>query len=390
MDIASLSLKRPVTAVMVFVSLVVIGAIAAFRLPLEFFPEVEAPFVFVNIPYPGSTPAEIERTITRPIEEALATISGIERMDSNSKPDGAQIFMQFKWGRSVAIKASEVRGRIDAIRAELPTDLQRYQVLKFATGDQPVLRVRLSSDQDMSNSYELLDKKLKRRLERVAGVARADISGVQPPEVEIALLGDRVTAHGVSLNELAERLRDANFSTSAGTISDADQRFRVQPVGEFKSLDQIRELPLNDKGLRLRDIANVQIKPGRLDIRRHLDLRPTVGVDVFKERSANLVDVARNALVEVNRIADEPEMKGIRLYILDDQGAGVSTSLKELAEAGLIGSLLSLGVLYFFLRHWPSTLMVSLAVPLCLVMTLGLMYFLGLSLNVLSMMGLLL
>jgi multidrug efflux pump subunit AcrB len=120
MDIASLSLKRPVSAVMLFVSLMVIGAIAAFRLPLEFFPEVEAPFVFVNIPYPGSTPAEIERTITRPVEEALATISGIERMDSNSKPDGAQIFMQFKWGRSVAIKASEVRGRIDAIRAELP------------------------------------------------------------------------------------------------------------------------------------------------------------------------------------------------------------------------------------------------------------------------------
>jgi HAE1 family hydrophobic/amphiphilic exporter-1 len=111
----------------------------------------------------------------------------------------------------------------------------------------------------------------------------------------------------------------------------------VQPIGEFKSIEQIRELPLNEKGLRLGDIANIQIKPGRLDIRRHLDLRPTVGVDVFKERSANLVDVARSALAEVNAIAEEPEMKGIRLYILDDQGEGVSTSLKELAEAGLIG-----------------------------------------------------
>jgi len=390
MDIASLSLKRPVSLVMMFVTMVVIGGIAAVRLPLEFFPEVEAPFVFVNIPYPGSTPVEVERTITRPVEEALATISGIERMDSNSRPDGSQIFMQFKFGRSVAIKASEVRSRIDAIRADLPNDLQRYQVLKFATGDQAVLRVRLSSEQDMSNSYDLLDRKLKRRLERVSGVARADISGVAPPEVEIALLADRVSAHGVGLNELADRLRAANFSTSAGVISDANHRFRVQPIGEFKSLEQIRALPLNEQGLRLGDIADVTLKPGDLDIRRHLDLRPTVGVDVFKERNANLVDVARAALEEVNRISTEPEMQGIRLYILDDQGAGVSTSLKELAEAGLLGALLSLAVLYFFLRHWPSTLMVSLAVPLCFVMTLGLMYFLGLSLNVLSMMGLLL
>src|SRR5687768_9711546 len=203
MSIAELSLRRPVSAIMFFVSLMVIGAIAAFRLPLEFFPAVDAPFVFVNIPYPGSTPAEIERTITRPVEEAISTLPGIKRMQSSSRPDAAQLFLEFDWGADVAIKASEVRGKIDAIREELPNDLQRYFVQKFSTGDAPILAVRLASPSDLANSYELIDRKIKRVLERIPGIARAEINGISPPEVEISLNADRVAEHGVNLNELS-------------------------------------------------------------------------------------------------------------------------------------------------------------------------------------------
>src|SRR6478672_2000841 len=132
MSIAELSLRRPVTAVMFYISLIVIGIIAAFCLPLEILPEINPPFVVVQLPYPGSTPEEVERTITRPAEEALATLSGIKQMDSTSGPDGSTIFMQFSdWSRSIAITASEAHDRIDAIRGDLPKDLQRYQVIKF-------------------------------------------------------------------------------------------------------------------------------------------------------------------------------------------------------------------------------------------------------------------
>ena len=149
MSLAQLSLRRPVTAVMFYVSLVVIGMIAAFRLPLEMFPEVNVPFILVDLPYPGSTPEEVERTITRPAEEALATLTGISRMNSNSRPDGANIFILFSdWDRDIEITASEARDRLDAIRKELPDDLQRYFVLKFSPTDEPVLRVRFAGDRD--------------------------------------------------------------------------------------------------------------------------------------------------------------------------------------------------------------------------------------------------
>ncbi|MDP1698234.1 MAG: efflux RND transporter permease subunit [Xanthomonadaceae bacterium] len=388
-SLAQLSLKRPVTATMFFVTMVLIGLISATRLPLEENPDIQAPFAFISLPYPGSTPEEVERTITRPAEEALATLSGIKRMNSTSRADGASVFIEFAWSRDIEIAASEARERIDAIRDELPSDLQRYFVFKFATSDQPVLRIRFAGEQDVTKSYTLLDHQVKRPIERLSGVARVDISGVSPPEVEIAISNDRLSAHGLSLNELASRLQAANFSISAGEIDDGDRRIRVQPVGELQSLDQIRNLVIASGGVRLSDVADVHLKPSRVDYGRRLDGKPAVGIDIFKERNANLVEVVDSIASQLAVIAATPEFKDVQFITISDQAKGVISSLSELGKAGLIGSLLSIAILFFFLRHWPSTLMVSLAIPLCFVMTLGAMYFYGLTLNIMSMMGLL-
>src|SRR5215467_8900639 len=273
MTIAELSLKRPVTAIMFFVSMVVIGLIAAARLPLEQFPTLDAPFLFVNIPYPGSTPTEIERTITRPVEEALATLPGIKRMNSTSDAESAQIFLEFKWGESTAIKAVQAREKIDGIRADLPSDLQRYTVQKFSTSDEPILKLRIASESgaDISNAYDLLDHEIKRPLERIQGVARVDLQGVGKPEVQIELSSDRLSAHNINLNDLYTRLQAANFSISAGQVSSGGSRFRVQPQGQWTSLDDIRAIPLDAKGLRLGDIATVTLRPERLNYARSLD-----------------------------------------------------------------------------------------------------------------------
>ncbi|MEP7044467.1 MAG: efflux RND transporter permease subunit, partial [Dokdonella sp.] len=391
MTLAELSLKRPVTAIMFFVSMVAIGLIAAFRLPLEQFPSIDFPFLFVQIPYPGSTPTEIERTIARPVEEALATLPGIKRMNSTSDAESAQIFLEFKMGENVAIKAVQAREKIDAIRTDLPSDLQRYFVQKFSTTDEPVLQLRIANDHgDLSNAYELIDREIKRPLERIPGVARVDISGVGKPEVQIELSSDRLSAHNINLNDLYKKLQQANFAISAGEISAAGKRFRVQPQGQWTSLDDIRAIPLDAKGLKLGDIATIGLRPARVEFARRLDGKPAVGVDIYRERNANLVDVGTQVMAEVKHIQSAPELSGVRVFPMQSQAESVTTSLSELGKAGLEGTALSILVLFFFLRDWPSTFMVSLAIPICMVMTLGCMYFFGVSLNVLSMMGLLL
>ena len=318
MSIAELSIKRPVSAIMLFVSLTVIGLIAAFRLPLESFPEVSPPFIFVQLPYVGSTPEEVERTVLRPVEETLSTMPGIKRMDTSANANGAQLFIQFTdWERDVAIAASDARERIDAIRDELPDDLQRYLVLKFSTTDQPVLRVRLASDMDLASSYDMIDREFKRRIERIPGVARVDISGAPSNEVEIAINQDRLTAHNLGLNELTTKLQAINFSVSAGTITDGGQRLRVQPVGELTDLQQLRDLVIGN-GVRLSDIADVRFKQARMDMGRRLDGKKAVGLDIFKERNANLVEVSKRALAEVEEIRKEPSLSDLQIKVIDN------------------------------------------------------------------------
>ena len=391
MSVAEFSIRRPVTTIMCFVSLVVIGLIASFRLPLEALPDISAPFLFVQIPYTGSTPEEVERTIIRPVEESLATMTGIKRMRSSATSEAALIFIEFSdWDRDIAIAASDARERIDAIRSDLPDDLQRYNVFKWSSSDEPVLKVRLASATDLTTAYDMLDREFKRRIERIPGVARVEITGAPPNEVEIAIDPNRLNAHGLSINELSERLRTLNFSISAGQIDDNGQRVRVQPVGEITDLQEMRDLVINAKGLRLGDIADVRLKPARMNYGRRLDGNPAVGLDIFKERSANLVDVSRGALAEVEAIRAQPSMRDVQIKVIDNQGKAVTSSLLELAEAGAVGLILSVTVLFFFLRHWPSTLMVTLAIPICFTITLGFMYFAGVTLNILTMMGLLL
>ncbi|KMM76028.1 acriflavin resistance protein [Xanthomonas sp. NCPPB 1128] len=391
MSVAEFSIRRPVTTIMCFVSLVVVGLIAAFRLPLEALPDISAPFLFVQLPYTGSTPDEVERNLVRPTEEALATMTGIKRMRSTATADGANIFIEFSdWDRDIAIAASDARERIDAIRADLPTDLRRYNVFKWSSSDQPVLKVRLAGAADLTGAYDMLDREFKRRLERIPGVAKVSVSGAPPNEVEIAIAPDRLSAHNLSLNQLSERLGKLNFSLSAGQIDDNGQRLRVQPVGELRDLQELRDLVIDAKGLRLGDIAEVRLKPTRMSYGRRLDGRPAVGLDVFKERSANLVEVSRAVLAEVEQIRKQPALSDVQIKVIDNQGKAVTSSLAELAEAGAVGLLLSVTVLFFFLRHWPSTLMVTLAIPICFAITLGFMYFAGVTLNILTMMGLLL
>ena len=387
---ARFAMDRPVTIIMIFVSMIAVGLVSSRLLPLEYFPGVDIPFIILDMPYQGSTPQEVEREITRPAEEVIATLSGIKRLESTSSSSGSRLEVQFEWGADVAVKAVEARERMEAIRDQLPADLRRINVLKFNFTDQPVLTLRISSERDLSTAYDMLIRNLVRPLERIPGVARVDFQGIEPREIRIELIADRVVSHGIDLNQLQAQLRQVNFSDSAGLISDSETRYRVNPRGEFRSIDDIKQLVISEDGLRLSDIAEIKYDSKRRDYARHLDRKYAIGISIFKESGANLVDVGERALAEVDRIGKTPEMRGISLFFLENQADGVTESLSELLKAGVLGAFLSLFVLYFFLRSVSTTLMVSMAIPVAITITLGVMYFLGISLNILSMMGLML
>jgi len=384
------SLHRPIATIVIFVALALIGLLASRLLPLEKFPDIEFPGIFIQVPYDGSTPEEVERLITRPVEEALATLSGVEQMFSSSDEDQAQIFMRFGWDESMGAKGIEARAKVDSIRHLLPADVQRVLVFTGSLGDQPVLQLRISSQRDLSNSYQLLDRLLKRRLERIEGVSRVDLQGVDPREIRILLKPNQLAAHGVNIASISDLLTSSNFAVSAGKITAGGQRFSVRPSGEFKSVDEIRNLTVNQAGLRLRDIADIDLRTPERNYGRHLDQEYAIGVAISKSTGYNMVDVTDRVIAEVEKIGKLPQMQGIQIFSLDNQGDAVRQSLSDLLSAGALGGLLAIIVLYLFLRQATTTLIVTASVPFSLLITLGALYFAGLTLNILSMMGLML
>jgi len=385
-----IALRRPVTTVVIFVALALVGLIASRLLPLEKFPDIEFPGIFIQIPYAGSTPEEVERLITRPVEEALATLSGVERMYSSSSENMSEIFLQFDWDQSMGSKGIEARAKVDGIRHELPADIRRIFIFTGSLGDQPVLQLRISSERDLSNSYELLDRLLKRRIERIEGVSQVELHGVDPREIRILLNSDRLSAHGIDIDALRQLLEKSNFAVSAGRITDGDQRFNIRPRGEFQSVEDIKDIVIDENTLRLRDVADIELRSPDRDYGRRLDGSYAIGVAISKSTGSNMVDVTDRVMAEVAKISLLPQMQGINIFELDNQGDSVRRSLSDLLNAGAIGALLALIVLYLFLRHVTTTLIVTACVPFSLLITLGALYFFGLSLNMLTMMGLML
>jgi HAE1 family hydrophobic/amphiphilic exporter-1 len=390
MNITETAVKRPVTMFMILACFIVLGIVSAKLLPLEFFPSLDAPFLGVEIPYPGSTPEEIERQITKPAEEVLATISGIKRMSSESGQNGASINLEFDWGIDANVKALEAKEKLEGIRHLFPSDLRRFYVRKFSTSDMEILVLRISSDRNLANSYDMLDRNVKRRIERIEGVSRVDLYGVEKKEVRIQLLADRLIAHRVDIAGLVETLRRSNFLVTAGTITEGNRRLVVRPMSEFSSVEEIGEVVVGPDGLRLRDVATISYEHPQLEYGRHLNRRYAIGVDVFKESGANLVDVTNRIIAEIDEIGKIPEMTGISIYYMDNQAEGVVSSLREILRSGLLGACFAVAVLFFFLRRFSTTFIIALAAPLSILVTLTCMYFLGVSLNILSMLGLML
>ncbi len=392
MNLPRLAVRRPITTAMLLLSVLLFGAIAMKRLPLAFLPEVDVPFIGIEVPYPNSNPTQVEREITKPLEEALATLSGIKRLRSSSSADSASVRLEFDWGHDLDIIRMQVSEKVDQIKPALPAGIGEVLIYSFNTSDIPVIQGRISAEGvDLSANYELLETRVVNRLRRVPGVAKVDLDGVEPREIFIELVTDEVKRHGVDVGELIDLLSGATSNLVLGEVRDGGRRYTARALGQFQSLAELEELKIDERGLRLADVAEIHYEEPPIRYGRHLNQKAAVALLVYKESTANTVDVVRSATAVIeNEISNDPLLQGIDLFMWDNQADQITGAIDGLTRAGLIGALLAVAVLYFFLRRLGTTLIVSLSIPFSIIAACGVMYFLGKSLNVLSMMGLML
>ncbi len=387
-----LSLDRPVSVIMAVAALLVVGVVAYTRIPLDLVPGgLEGDRLYVRAGYPDASPAEVEREVTRPLEEAIATVPRVGRVISGANRGGAWANVQFLPGTDMHEAYADLRDRIDRAMPELPEEIERVQVLRWNQDDWPVMWIGASLEGEFADAFQLLDVHVRPALQRIEGVGTVEVRGEAARQVRIELDQGRLRGHGVSPYEVGRRLASLNFALPGGRVMEGGRRIHVRSLGRFESLDQVRRLIVDDEhGLRLGDVAEVALKPPKQDWFSRIDGRPALGIEVMKASGGNLVEISRGVRARLEELQGRPHLEGVDFEIFWDQGEHIVESVDNLKATGLWGGLFAALVLLFFLRAVRMTLIITLAIPLSVTATVATIYFLGWSLNLITMMGLML
>ncbi|MBN1575544.1 MAG: efflux RND transporter permease subunit [Chitinispirillaceae bacterium] len=389
MNIASGPVHRPILTAIIFLVVIILGLVSFGRLAIDLMPEITYPTISVVADYENVGPQEIEESVTRPIEEALAAVQGVEEITSSSTEGRSQVRVAFSWGTDLDVAANDIRDRIDRVLSRLPEDIARPMIRKFDLSAFPILFIGISSDLNPLDLRRMVEDQVKYRLERVPGVAAVDIRGGLSREIHVDVHADQLKALGISTDMLLAALRNENRNVPAGLYEKGNLDILVRTQGEYLSLDEIGNTVIairNDAPIKIKDVADVRDawEEERQFVR--INGKPGLRISINKQSGANTVQVADGVRAEMKRInRDIPQ---IALIPLLDTSVYINQSIRNIGRSALVGGLLAVFILFLFLRNISSTLIIATAIPISVVATFGLMYFGGFTLNIITFGGL--
>ena len=394
MKISAAAVQRPVMTTMVFLALVILGAVSFTRLRVDLLPPLDFPSISVVTGYPGAGPQEIETLITRPVEQAVATVEGIDRLESFSTEGRSRVALRFVWGTNLDTALNDVRAVVERAKDSLPEDADTPVVYKFNLGSFPILYLALSGSLDEPALRQLAERQLSPRLERVAGVARVDVRGGLERQIHVLLDPARLIARGLSATEVVAALREQNRNLPVGQLEVHDNNLLVRNMGEALRpndlLDVVVATRVNTEGRRLavhlRDIARVKDTFEDPSNVVHLDGQPGIRIAIAKQSGANTVEVAARTRAEIERINSDYHGRA-KLSIATDTSEYIERSISNVRDAVLIGAALAVLVLLGFLRNLRSTAVVAISIPISIIGMFTLMYAFDITLNLVSFGG---
>lgn len=389
MNLPRLSVRRPVFTTMVTLIIIVLGAVSFSRLQIDLLPSIELPTASVRTSYDGASPETMERLVTQILEEIISTVANVEEITSTSEEGESRIRVTFAWGTDIDTAAIELQAKIEDEINELPDDIVRPRVGKFDIDSFPVVIVGIASDLDPVELTELIEDEVRYRFSRVPGVAQVDLWGGFNREVRVELDPDRINALGLSLDQIRTALRDANLDRPTGRIEQGRYEVTLRAPAQFTSLEEIGETVLSIRDgapVRISDVADVRDTYQRLSRYVRLNGKRAVRIGIRKQPAANTVEVSRGILEEIERLNER--FPNIEVVPVINQGNFIERSIQNVAKSVLYGGGLAVLVLLFFLRSFRSTVVISTAIPISIIATFALMYFGGLTINLMTLGGL--
>ncbi|MCZ6508734.1 MAG: efflux RND transporter permease subunit, partial [Acidobacteria bacterium] len=388
MRLIEFSLTRRVTIAMATVAMVLFGLVAFQRLSINLLPDLSYPSLTVETRYSGAAPGEIESQVTRPIEEVVGVVSGVQRLTSVSRPGVSQVTLEFDWKRDMDFAALDVREKLDVIR--LPEQAQKPIVLRFDPANDPILRLYLTGGESLYQLRYVGEEIVKKDLESTEGVAAIKVNGGYEEEIQVRVDEGKLALVGLTIQEVNEKLLRENVNQAGGSLYESEARYLVRANNEFEGLDDIMQTVLTSQGgrvVRVVDVAEVSRGHKRREVITRHGALEAVELAIYKEGDANTVQVARAVRQRLESIADElPE--GIEVVTGVDQSKFIQASIREVLSNALLGGLIAIAVLMLFLKDPRSTLIIGVSIPISIVTTFFLMYRTGTTLNIMSLGGL--
>ncbi|MTH64015.1 efflux RND transporter permease subunit [Paracoccus shanxieyensis] len=392
MILTRIAVRQPVFATMVMIAIVVIGLFSYSRLAIDELPEVDFPVIAVVTSYPGATPEAVENDIIKPIEDAVATLSGIDTITSTAQTGTSMVLIMFDLEVDSITAAQEVRDRVSQVQGTLPDDADDPRILRFDPTEMPILSIGLSSSVLGAGTLtKLAEDEISTRIANVTGVGQASVVGGLPNEVQILLDPERQTALGVGASEIAAILRDDNADLPAGDVTEGASTRSLQVEGRIAELQGFENIIIGQRGgfpVRLGDLARVGTDLAERESLAMIDGRPAITIDVLKTQGANTVGVAEAVRAEIERMRVDPLYDGIDISLIRDNAVPVEQSFKAVQNMLIEGAILATVIVFLFLNSWRSTVITGLTLPISIIGTMAAIHFLGFTLNMMTMMAL--
>ena len=393
-----LATERRVTIVMLMVAIVLFGMVSLSRLKLNLLPDISYPTLTVRTELTGAAPVEVENLLTKPIEESVGVVRNVRLVRSVSRSGQSDVTVEFLWGTDMDIAGVDVREKLDIL--SLPLEAERPLLLRFDPSSEPIMRLGLlfkgatapendTLEARLKTLRRLAEDSIKTDLEAEEGTAAVKVSGGLEDEIQIRVDQQKLSQLGISIEEVANRIRAENVNLSGGRLEEGNQRFLVRTLNEFRSVDEFRGAivaNVADRPVYLRDVATVERGHKEREAITRVKGRESVELAIYKEGDANTVQVARRIDQRIDRIRESLPAE-IELAKIYDQSTFISSAVNDVRIAAILGGLIAILVLYGFLRDARATTIVGIAIPVSVIGTFLLMYTNDISLNIMSLGG---
>ncbi len=391
-SITEFATNRRVTVSMLAIGFILFGGIAMNNMPLTLLPSLEYPTLTIRTDYDNTGPEEMELLITKPLEESVGVVKGLNKIYSTSTTGRSDVKLQFNWDADMKRAAYDVRDRMDAV--QLPLDVDSPILLRFNPSTDPIIQFSLSidgveSEAELKRLRTYADNDLKKKLDPITGVAAVKISGGYEKEIEILPDQFKLSQLGLSINDISSRLRQENINLSGGSIKQGSKMFLVRTVNQFKNIDSIKQLIISNSDgriVKIEDVADVQLgHKDRKSINR-LNGKEAIEVAIYKEGDSNTVAVAKAVKSKLEEIQSQLPA-GTDLAVIDDQSAFIEDAIDNVINAALIGGLLAVLIIYLFLKDAVATFIIALLIPVSVISGFFFMYRAGVTFNIMSLGG---